>query len=88
MPLRLLTVVEVASILRLGRTSVYSLIASGSLPSLRVQNRLRVREEALDAWVASQQAGSGSESERADTDAASAASPRSGASGNLGMGGS
>jgi len=39
----LLTVVEVAAMLGVSRSTVYSLVASGTLPSLRVSNAIRVR---------------------------------------------
>ena len=51
---RLLTVPEVAEVLRHGRTRVYQLIGEGRLPSVAVGPRARrVRESDLDRFIAS-----------------------------------
>jgi len=50
---RLLTVDDVADLLGVPRTLVYSLARRGELPSVRIGARyIRFRTEALEAWVA------------------------------------
>ena len=49
--LRLLRPTEVAQILSLGRSKVYSMIASGELPSIKCGKSVRVPMEALREWV-------------------------------------
>ena len=49
--LRLLRPSEVAQILNLGRSKVYSMIAAGELPSIKCGKCVRVPMEALRAWV-------------------------------------
>ena len=49
---RLLTVREVATRLRVSRATVYRLVQTGSLPTLRVSNSIRVPETVLAAWRA------------------------------------
>lgn len=48
---RLLTVQEVAVILGLGRTKTYELMRSKGFPSMRLNNKLLVRDDLLDEWV-------------------------------------
>ena len=49
--LRLLRPSEVAQILGLGRSKVYSMIAAGELPHIKCGKCVRVPMEALRAWV-------------------------------------
>jgi excisionase family DNA binding protein len=56
-----LTVKEVQARLRLGRTSVYTRIRRGELPSLRLGTAVRVPADALAAWIAAHTAGGGGE---------------------------
>lgn len=49
---RLLTPIEVAEILGIGRTKVFELIASGELESVAIGRCRRVPTEALDAFLA------------------------------------
>ena len=52
----LLTVPQAATLLNVGRSTVYELIAQGELPSVSVSKRsLRVRKAALEAWIASRE---------------------------------
>lgn len=48
---RMLTAVEVAGILGIGRTKVFELMASGELESVAIGRSRRVPVEALDAFV-------------------------------------
>jgi excisionase family DNA binding protein len=51
---RFLTVTEVADLLRLSKMTVYRLINAGELPAVRIGKSFRVREDDLDAFIASQ----------------------------------
>ncbi|MCC7018567.1 MAG: helix-turn-helix domain-containing protein [Ardenticatenales bacterium] len=48
----LLTVKDVQELTQLGRTTVYALIRTGELPTVRFGRLIRVRREALDTWLA------------------------------------
>jgi excisionase family DNA binding protein len=47
----LLTVAEIAVVLRVGKMTIYRLIHSGALPSYRVGRSFRVPEKALDDYL-------------------------------------
>jgi len=47
----LLTVPELARVLRIGRTSVYRLVKSGSIRPVVVGERLRFRPEDVEAYL-------------------------------------
>jgi excisionase family DNA binding protein len=47
----LLTVEQVADILKLGRTSIYELMASGDLPSVKINRCRRVLRSDLNAYI-------------------------------------
>jgi excisionase family DNA binding protein len=49
---RLLTVAEVAEMLRVSNMTVYRLLKAGELPSVRIGKSFRVREDDLDAYLA------------------------------------
>jgi len=55
----LLTVKDVQARLKLGRTSVYSRIRRGELPSVRLGTAVRIPAEAHAAWIAAHTAGGG-----------------------------
>ncbi|MEU9397714.1 helix-turn-helix domain-containing protein [Streptomyces sp. NPDC048324] len=48
---RLLTVAEVASIMRIRKSSVYRLVHSGHLPAIRVGRAFRVPEQAVHDFL-------------------------------------
>ena len=48
---QLLKVPDICERLKLSRSIVYELIASGELPSVAIGRSRRVREADLDAWV-------------------------------------
>ena len=52
----LLSVEEAAEVLRLGRSTLYELIASGEIPSLTIGRSRRVPLAALKEWVAARTA--------------------------------
>ena len=47
----LLKASEVGQIMNIGRSKVYSLIAQGVNPSVRLGRAIRVRKTALDQWI-------------------------------------
>ena len=49
---RFLTAAEVASLLRVSTMTVYRLLKSGDLPSVRVGKSYRVREDDVDRYLA------------------------------------
>ena len=51
---RLLTVAEVAGVMRVSRMTVYRLIRKGQLKAIRVGRNYRVREKDLDLYLESQ----------------------------------
>jgi len=53
----LLRPVEAAEMLGVGRSTIYALLASGEVPSLRVGRSVRVPVEALRQWVSEHFAG-------------------------------
>ena len=58
----LLTVAAVMSETGFGRTTVYSLVASGEIPSVRVGRAVRIPRAALQSWIEKKAAtGSGRE---------------------------
>ena len=48
---RLLTVAEVAAIMRVSSMTVYRLIKNGDLPALRVGKNYRIRESDVDDYL-------------------------------------
>lgn len=61
----LLKPTEVAEILRIGRSLVYGMLASGELPSIRVGRCIRIPSELLQQWLKDQEYQS-SETKRQD----------------------
>jgi excisionase family DNA binding protein len=51
---RLLTPAEVRAVLRLSKNVVYALLA-GPIPTVRLGRSIRVRPEALQAWIREQE---------------------------------
>jgi excisionase family DNA binding protein len=52
---RLLTVAEVAAIMRVSNMTVYRLIKAGDLPALRVGKNYRIRESEVDRYLLERQ---------------------------------
>ena len=59
---RMLTPLEVSKRLRIGRSTVYRLIAEGTIPSVRIGASIRVSEKKLNGWIEDQGRGSGNAS--------------------------
>lgn len=51
----LLRIPEVMSMLGLGRTKIYELIATGQLPVVRIGRAVRISPIALEQWIKEQQ---------------------------------
>ncbi len=51
----LLKPTEVADVLRIGRSLVYGLLATGELPSIRVGRCIRVPAASLERWLATKE---------------------------------
>ena len=51
----LLKPTEVAEILRIGRSLVYGMLATGELPSIRVGRCIRVPKASLEKWISNQE---------------------------------
>jgi len=51
----LLKPTEVAEVLRIGRSLVYGMLATGELPSIRVGRCIRVPKESLEKWISDQE---------------------------------
>ncbi len=47
----LYTVDDIQKIFKLGRTKAYQLMISDGFPSIRLNRRLYVQKEKLDAWI-------------------------------------
>jgi excisionase family DNA binding protein len=48
---QLLRIPEAARYLQLSRAQTYRLAAQGELPAIRIGRSVRIRQEALDAWL-------------------------------------
>lgn len=48
----MLTIPEVAKVLRIGEKTAYVLAREGKLPALRVGTQWRVPKKALESWIA------------------------------------
>lgn len=57
----LLKPTEVAEVLRIGRSLVYTMLATGELPSVRVGRCIRIPTESLERWLKTQEKGGSSE---------------------------
>ena len=52
---RLLTVMEVADLMRVSNMTVYRLIKGGSLPAIRVGKNYRIRERDVEQYLAARE---------------------------------
>ena len=50
----LFSVNQVAKLIGFSRTKTYEMVQSGKIPSILVENRLRITRQALYAWIAKQ----------------------------------
>lgn len=61
----ILTVLEVATLLKVADKTVYTMAQQGELPAFKVRGQWRFRRTDIDAWMASQVARSSKKSEGA-----------------------
>lgn len=51
----LLKPIEVAEVLRIGRSLVYVMLATGELPSIRIGRCIRIPRASLEKWIIDQE---------------------------------
>lgn len=56
-----LTVGEVARLLKLSESTVYTMVRAGEIPAVKLGNQWRVSETRLDEWLEEKEEGSGIE---------------------------
>ena len=56
-----LTVSEVASLLKLSESTVYTMVRAGAIPAVKLGNQWRVSETRLDEWLEEKEDSSGAE---------------------------
>ena len=61
----ILTVAEVALLLKVAEKTVYTMAQKSELPCFKVRGQWRFRRQDLDSWMASQVKGSGEPEQRA-----------------------
>ncbi len=54
---QILTIKDVAAILKLAEKTVYSMAQDGELPAFKVRGQWRIRRVDFDKWIAKQAAG-------------------------------
>ena len=59
MPDEVLTIKEVAALLKLAEKTVYSMAQRGELPAFKVRGQWRIRRTELDRWIDEQPRGRG-----------------------------
>ncbi len=52
-----LTIVELSEYLKIPKSTLYKLVRSGSIPSIKVGKHWRFHRGAIDAWLANQNPG-------------------------------
>ena len=60
----ILTIQEIAALLKLADKTVYSMAQGGELPAFKVRGQWRVRRVDFEAWIERQAAGHGPASDR------------------------
>lgn len=64
MPAEILTIPEVASLLKVAEKTVYTMVQKAQLPGFKVRGQWRFKRGDLDAWIESQKAISTSSTSR------------------------
>ena len=72
---KLLTIAEVAAVLRVSRLRAYELVRRGFIPAIRIGRQLRVAEDALAAFIEDGGKGLGLAENRSSQDTRRAARP-------------
>ena len=62
--MNLLTVMEAAEKLKVGKSTVYNILQSGELPAVRIRSAWRIREQDLEDYVERMITGAKEESQR------------------------
>ncbi|MBM0106505.1 helix-turn-helix domain-containing protein [Steroidobacter sp. S1-65] len=57
MPEEILTIREVAAVLKLAEKTVYAMAQAGELPAFKVRGQWRIRQVDFDQWLAAQAQG-------------------------------
>ena len=66
----ILTVREVAELLKIGQKTAYTMVQQGVLPAFRVRGQWRFRRADIEAWIARQVTAAAEEPRQAETRAA------------------
>ena len=61
--MNLLTVIETAERLKVGKSTVYNILQSGELPAARIRSAWRIREDDLEKYVNRQLTGGGTDAQ-------------------------
>jgi len=59
MPDEVLTIREVAALLKLAEKTVYAMAQAGEIPAFKIRGQWRIRRAELDQWIDSQPRGGG-----------------------------
>jgi len=59
MPDEILTLIEVARLLKVAEKTVYTMAQQGDLPAFKVRGQWRFKRKDLDQWIEQQKAASG-----------------------------
>lgn len=57
MPDEVLTIKEVAALLKLAEKTVYAMAAAGEIPAFKIRGQWRIRRTELDQWIDAQPRG-------------------------------
>ena len=61
--MNLLTVMETAAKLKVGKSTVYNILQSGELPAVRIRSAWRIREHDVEAYVERHLTGGGTDAQ-------------------------
>ena len=64
MPSEVLTIKEVAALLKLAEKTVYSMANAGEIPAFKIRGQWRIKRAELDQWLDAQPRGGGDEGDR------------------------
>lgn len=63
MPDEVLTIKEVAALLKLAEKTVYAMANAGEIPAFKIRGQWRIKRTELDQWLDAQPRGRGNEGE-------------------------
>jgi excisionase family DNA binding protein len=64
MPDEVLTIKEVAALLKLAEKTVYAMANAGEIPAFKIRGQWRIKRTELDQWLDARPRGGGAEGER------------------------